>query len=223
LPQAKLIALLRNPVERALSHHQHEFLGKRESLSFAEAIDKEAERLAGEEERLQSDPHYYSFNHHRYSYTRRGLYLEQLRRWVRHFPRSQLLVLQSEWLFRDPAAATVAVHRFLGLRPHRLERYKSFAFYEYERNAGGAEGKACCLLRPTTRTSSAGWVRSSTGHERSELRWQTGPANQPADSRSSWTWVNVNREGRLPHFSWRPHRPRCGAPLLAARGLGVRR
>jgi hypothetical protein len=135
LPQAKLIALLRNPVERALSHYQHEFRGKRESLSFAEAIDKEAERLAGEEERLQSDPHYYSFNHHRYTYTRRGLYLEQLRRWARHFPRSQLLVLQSEWMFRDPAAAMAAAHRFLGLRPHRLERYKPSTFYEakYER------------------------------------------------------------------------------------------
>ncbi|MGH7509227.1 MAG: sulfotransferase domain-containing protein [Gemmatimonadales bacterium] len=133
MPQVKLIALLRNPVERALSHYQHEVRGGRESLSFAEAIEREPERLAGEEERLQSDPDYYSFNHHRYSYTRRGLYVEQLRRWVEHFPRGQLMILQSEWLFRNPVEATAAVHDFLELRPHRLERYKPFLPGSYDR------------------------------------------------------------------------------------------
>ncbi len=133
LPDVKLVALLRNPVARALSHHQHEVRGGREPLSFAEAIEREPERLAGEELRLSSDPDYYSFNHHRYSYTRRGLYLEQLRRWLQHYPRTQLLVVQSEWLFRDPAAATAAVHAFLGLRPQRLDRYKPFYEGNYER------------------------------------------------------------------------------------------
>lgn len=126
LPQVKLIALLRNPVDRALSHYQHEVRAGRESLSFTEAIEKESERLAGEEERLRNDPDYYSFNHHRFSYTRRGLYLEQLRRWLEHFPRSQLLVLQSEQMFSDPAGVTAAVHDFLGLRRHRLDRYPPF-------------------------------------------------------------------------------------------------
>jgi hypothetical protein len=133
LPGVKLVALLRNPIDRALSHYQHEVRGGRESLSFAEAIAREPERLAGEEERLQSDPHYYSYNHHRYSYGRRGLYVDQLRRWVRFFPRSQLLVLQSEWLYRDPAAASGAVYDFLGLPRHRLDHYKPFLQGKYER------------------------------------------------------------------------------------------
>jgi sulfotransferase family protein len=133
LPQVKLIALLRNPIERALSHYQHEVRAGRESLSFPEAIDQEATRLAGEEERLLSDPGYYSWNHHRYSYAARGLYLEQLRRWLQHFPRSQLLVMQSEWLFRDPAAASAVVYEFLGLPPHRLGRYRPFLEGNYER------------------------------------------------------------------------------------------
>jgi hypothetical protein len=133
LPGVKLIALLRNPVDRALSHYQHEVRGGRETLSFVDALDRESERLAGEEERLQREPSYYSWNHHRYAYTRRGLYLDQLRRWVQHFPRSQLLVLQSEWLFRDPPAATAAVYRFLGLRPHQLQEYKTFLPGNYDR------------------------------------------------------------------------------------------
>jgi hypothetical protein len=133
LPEAKLVALLRNPVDRAFSHYQHEVRGGRETLSFGEAIEQEPERLAREEERLRADPGYYSFNHHRYSYTRRGQYVEQLRRWVEHFPRSRLLVLQSERLFRDPAAAIGAVQEFLGLRPHRGDSYEPFFQGEYDR------------------------------------------------------------------------------------------
>jgi hypothetical protein len=134
LPEVKLIALLRNPIERAYSHYQHEVRGGREPLSFVEAIDREAERLAGEEERLRNEPGYYSWNHHRYSYTHRGLYVEQLRRWLQHFPRSQLLVLQSEFLYGQPAEAMARVHRFLGLKDHRLERYEdTYQRGNYER------------------------------------------------------------------------------------------
>jgi hypothetical protein len=133
LPGVKLVALLRNPVDRALSHYQHEVRDGRESLPFADAVDREAERLLGETERLSADPTYYSFNHHRYSYLLRGLYLQHLRRWVRQFPRSQLLILQSERLFRDPVGTTALVHDFLGLRPHRLERYQPFLHATYER------------------------------------------------------------------------------------------
>ncbi len=133
LPEVKLIVLLRNPVERAYSHYQHEVRGGRETLTFPEAIDREAERLAGEEERLEADPQYYSYNHHRYSYTRRGIYLDQLERWARFYPRSRMLILQSEWLFRDPAGASAAVYEFLGLEPHRLAHYKPFLRGKYER------------------------------------------------------------------------------------------
>jgi hypothetical protein len=133
LPKVRLIALLRNPVHRAFSHYQHEVRAGRESLSFEEAVDREEERLDGEEERLCRNPAYYSWNHHRYSYVRRGVYLPQLRRWMQHFPRSQLLVLQSEWLFRDPLAATATVYGFLGLVPHQLRRYKTFLPGNYDR------------------------------------------------------------------------------------------
>jgi hypothetical protein len=134
LPRVKVIVLLRHPVDRALSHFQHEVRGGRESLSFAEALEREPERLAGEEERLRSDPTYYSYNHHRYSYLRRGLYVEQLRRWARHFPRSQMLLLQSERLFADPAETTAKVHQFLGLRPHPLRVDRPFARGGYNRS-----------------------------------------------------------------------------------------
>lgn len=133
LPKVKVLVLLRNPVDRALSHYQHEVRAGRETLAFAEAIDREAERVQGEEARLRDDEEYYSYNHHRFSYTRRGLYIEQLRRWAQHFPHSQLRVLQSERLFRDPLTTTTAVYEFLGLRDNPLARYKTFLQGNYDR------------------------------------------------------------------------------------------
>jgi hypothetical protein len=133
LPGVKLVAILRNPIDRAFSHYQHEVRDGRETLSFPEAIEREAERLGEEEERLRRDPTYYSYNHHRYSYTRRGRYLEQITRWMQHYPRSRLLVIQSERLFSEPAAVCAELYEFLGLRPHRLEQYPVFYQGNYER------------------------------------------------------------------------------------------
>lgn len=126
LPRAKLIALVRNPVDRAWSHHQHEIRAGRETLSFEEAVDRESERTDGAEQRLRDEPGHYDWNHHRYTYLRRGQYVDQLERWVEQFGREQLLVLQSEWLFEEPVAATAEVCRFLGLPDRPLERYEAF-------------------------------------------------------------------------------------------------
>jgi hypothetical protein len=118
LPEARLVALLRNPVDRAYSHYHHELRMGAESLaSFEEALAAEQERTAGEAERLLADPSYHSPAHRHFTYLARGRYAEQLERWLEHFPREQLLVLSSEELFGEPAAALARLHAFLRLPP----------------------------------------------------------------------------------------------------------
>jgi len=152
LPGVKLVAVLRNPVERAFSHYQHEVRDGRETLSFADAIAQEQARTEGEEERHAREPGYYSFSHHRYTYTRRGLYLEQLRRWAARYGRERLLVLQSEALFRDPAAAVDRVQAFLGLRPHPSEAYKAFYQGNYDREIPAElRGRLAAYFEPHNR------------------------------------------------------------------------
>jgi hypothetical protein len=126
LPGIKLFVLLRNPVDRAYSHYQHERARGFETLSFDEAIDREAERLSGEVSRMQKDPDFHSRNHHRFSYLARGMYAEQLERLLTLFPRESILVLSSEKLFADPAAARERSLRFLGLPPHHLTSYPHY-------------------------------------------------------------------------------------------------
>ena len=115
LPQAKIVLLLRNPVSRAFSHYQLKLRRRQETLSFEEAIDAEADRLAGEQEKIVRDPRYYSPAHDRFSYLSRGLYLDQIRRWQQHFSPSQLLILESNEFFHQTAEVFDRVLDFLGL------------------------------------------------------------------------------------------------------------
>lgn len=115
LPDVKLIVLLRNPVDRAYSHYFHEIKRGRENLSFVEAIEREKKRLEGEKDRMLKDGTYYSYNHHRYSYISRGIYVEQLGRWMNYFRREQFLLLRSEEFYEDPLVIVNRVFEFMGL------------------------------------------------------------------------------------------------------------
>jgi hypothetical protein len=123
LPNARLIALLRNPVERAFSHYQHEVALGREPLSFEEAIDREDERMRGELEHMLRDPSYFSHAWWNYTYVARGRYAEQLERWFAAFPREQLLVLLTDELAADTAGTYRRVLDFLGAEAQDLDSY----------------------------------------------------------------------------------------------------
>ena len=122
VPHARLIALLRNPVDRAYSHYHHEVRNGTEELPFEEAIGRESERLNGEQEMISAGG-YDSPNHRMYSYLSRGIYVDQLRNWRAYFPEKQLLVLGSEDLFADPSTIVGETLDFLGLPPSASRAY----------------------------------------------------------------------------------------------------
>jgi hypothetical protein len=126
LPGVKLIALLRDPVERAYSHYRHERALGFEDLSFEEAIKREPQRLAGELEKMRADPSYNSYSYMHHTYLTRGRYAEQLEIWYALFPKQQLLILRSEDLFSDPDRVYREVLEYLGLPPISLSAYHTF-------------------------------------------------------------------------------------------------
>jgi Sulfotransferase domain len=131
LGRVKLIVLLRDPVERAISHYQHSVAMGAEDLSLEEAIEREPERLAGEAERLAADPRATSRPHRYQSYLSRGVYADQLAVWLSLFPREQLLIVNSHDLFGAPAATVGRVFEFLGLPPHTLPAYPPYGQRDY--------------------------------------------------------------------------------------------
>ena len=132
VPEARLIVLVRNPVDRALSQYNHEVALGREALPFEEALDAEEERLRGEQERMAADPRYFSREWWSHTYKARGRYAEQLERWLAVFPREQLLVLPSDDLGSEPARAHAQVLEFVGASPQRLDSYPRVYEREYE-------------------------------------------------------------------------------------------
>lgn len=125
-PHTKVIAILRDPVDRAHSHWMERVRNGVETLEFAEAIEAEAMRLAGEEARMLADPSYVSFAHQHFSYIDQGRYSRGLRRWYNAFPTDQILVVRSEDLYDRPAATYGQVTNFLGLAPHTLVEFSAW-------------------------------------------------------------------------------------------------
>lgn len=132
LPRARIVFLLRNPVDRALSHYVHECVNGRETETFEEALRLEPERLAPDLERMAADPEYLGETWWTKSYTARGDYAPQLRRWLDAFSPEQVLVLLSEELFADPGAVYARVLEFVGAPPHRLNGYPKVLARDYE-------------------------------------------------------------------------------------------
>jgi hypothetical protein len=132
VPDAKLVALLRDPVDRAYSHYQHEVVLGREPLSFEDALAAECERTRGEVERLVADPRAFSRAWWDHTYVARGLYAEQLERWLEVFPREQLTVVTTDELGQRPAETYASILSFLGAAPHALADYPRVFDRDYE-------------------------------------------------------------------------------------------
>lgn len=115
IPNAKLVVILRDPVQRAYSHYAHSQRRRYEPLSFEEALEQEEARTHGEEERLARSAFARSDPHQRYTYFARGLYAQQLKRWMALFPQSQFHVEFSEDLFIEPERVVNRIETFLGV------------------------------------------------------------------------------------------------------------
>ena len=145
VPQAKLILVLRNPVDRAYSHYQARRRDGTETLSFEDAIAAESERIAGEAERIRTEPGYSSFAHEHFSYVAQGLYAAHLERWLQHYPRERVLIERSEDLYADPQAVYDRVVEFLGL-PHQA-LHNPTAFNATAKDPMRADTRAALLER----------------------------------------------------------------------------
>ncbi len=106
VPNARLIYLVRDPIDRLLSHYVHRVASGSEKRSFEEIMKTLHQELdAEEEERLPGPP----------GYLVRSLYGLQLEQWRRRFPDSRILVVDHSDL-RDRRRSVLAeIERFLDL------------------------------------------------------------------------------------------------------------
>ncbi len=105
VPEARLVAIIRDPVDRAYSHYWHNRTRGHEPLGFLEALDAEPDRGERSSERLLG----------RYAYADRSRYAAQLERMAEWYPRQATEVVIFEDLRADPGAVLAGLFRFLGV------------------------------------------------------------------------------------------------------------
>jgi hypothetical protein len=126
LPGVKIVAMVRDPVERAFSAYKHELARGFETEPLARALALEDERVVPELARMLTDPAYQSDVYRHQAYRRRGHYAEQLQPFVDTLGAEQVHVVQSELFFTEPVAEYTRLLRFLDLpplMPRSFERY----------------------------------------------------------------------------------------------------
>ncbi|MFB8798046.1 MAG: tetratricopeptide repeat protein [Microcoleus sp.] len=114
-PEAKLVVLLRNPVDRAISQFYRLTDLNWEGRSFDRAISDEIERL-------NQNPAYI-IGEEPGNYLARGRYVEFMKNWLAFFPKQQLLILKSEDFYAGAAATVKQVLEFLDLPEYQLPEY----------------------------------------------------------------------------------------------------
>ncbi len=141
-PKARFIVLLKNPIDRAYSHYQHERKRGFEPLeTFEEAIEAEAQRLAGEKEKIINLENYNSFQYMHFSYLNRGHYAEQIQRWFEFFPRERFLIMEAEYFYSNTLFAFKEILDFLGLEDWKNINFKKYNVNKYSPVSGQTKDK----------------------------------------------------------------------------------
>jgi hypothetical protein len=161
LPDVRLIAILRDPVERALSHFRMRAMEGQEQRTWEQAV---GELLRPEMlDRARRDPWEET------GYVAWGEYGRILSGYLEVFAREQLLVVFTEELERDPASLLARVQEFIGVRadfrPSNIgTRYRV-----------GAAERRFAWIGPYSPLSPQGLQRRLTASPRARQLWRLVP------------------------------------------------
>ncbi|MEM9669037.1 MAG: sulfotransferase [Pseudomonadota bacterium] len=166
--EAKIVVVLRNPVERAFSHWMHLIREQVEPIeSFIDACEAEQKRKAS-----GYSPHWW--------YVSQSLYADGLKEYLAMFPADQVLILLYENFSANPNKTVSEIYRFLGvddshepdtgekLNVGGVPKYKALQRYLDQSAWGGTDP-----LRPIKRLFPK-TLRSSLRKKITEANLETG-------------------------------------------------
>ena len=131
LPTVKLIVILRNPVDRAYSHYCMLKIEGIEPLSFEDAIGIENKELSTKINKITLPKNHIRIKEH--LYLSRGVYVDNLKRWMNIFPKEQFLILQTEEFNSKPNDILNRVYTFLDLPLWNNKDHKKHNVGQYEK------------------------------------------------------------------------------------------
>jgi hypothetical protein len=174
LPNARLIAILRDPVERALSHHRMLVMRGLERRSFDDAIGELLHPDVLEQSRR--------YPRERTGYIAWGEYGRILAGYFDVFPREQILVVFTEELERAPAQLLSRVQEFIGVTA------------DFEPDDLGARYQAGAVERGFSLMSPSSWMSPSSPLSPQGVGRALG---RNSAARALWHAIPEDRQRRL--------------------------
>jgi len=124
LPDVKIIAIFRNPVDRAYSNYNLGIRKNTEKLTFEETIEEETRFLENHTFRDAVDG--------RRSYLSKGMYENQIKLWFNIFPRKQIHMLSTEDMQQKPKQELLKIFRFLEIPEYTIKNPQKQKLAKYE-------------------------------------------------------------------------------------------
>lgn len=103
-PSARLLALLRNPIDRAFSDYRESVRAGLKFRPFEKTLDIEQNRKSSDTNKIIQ-----------YQYFSRGLYADQLENYLEFYERGKILVLTYEKFYASLSCELRNIYRFLGI------------------------------------------------------------------------------------------------------------
>lgn len=147
LPHAKIVIVLRDPVDRAFSHYLMDVREGVQRSSFKEALIEDYSRKEKG----------YGVSH---LYVELGMYGEQIGRYLQTFPPEQLLILFFDDLVNREGQFLGSLCDFLGVRVDAVRPFNSMNTYKESRSFVSERLMASHRLRALTRRFASQRVRS---------------------------------------------------------------
>ncbi|QLE44444.1 sulfotransferase family protein [Nostoc sp. C052] len=144
-PQIKLIAILRNPVDRAISQYYMSLKFMKEHRSLEVAMTSEVEILKDIADPTQVIEKYWQTEK---GYLWFGLYVYFLEKWMTVFPREQFLILRSEDLYNQTDKTMKQIYNFLEITDYSLSEYPKVNSGSYSKTNNELRKKLSDFFKP---------------------------------------------------------------------------
>ncbi len=122
LPNIKLIAILRNPVERAYSSYQQQLQYGFLDLTFEDVIKTELERMELSKTYANYKIDNPDFNNYVIpNIVRHGIYVDYLKNWYKVFPKEQILIVEANELNNQTGKTLENIFEFLKITNFKIQ------------------------------------------------------------------------------------------------------
>ncbi len=140
LPNVKIIAIFRNPIDRAFSNYNLGVRMKTEKSTFEETIDEEIKFLEKNSFREAID--------RKRSYVTKGIYENQIQNWLKIFPNKQIHMISTEEMEKKPIETLQKVFKFLDIPDYRITNPQKQKSADYKKMDFKTRQKLLEFYRP---------------------------------------------------------------------------